>query len=238
MKRFLRTAALCLLATAALALNGSMLRAETFAGYTPKSDDALRLAVELGKGATSKTLLLVLDESKGTGKGFDVAIADLNLDGKLSDEKPIENKNALGALSNRQIFEIAAKAPFGDVDPEAVYTLSPYLYKTGDKYALRYMAATIQVGKEDARWTYTVLGQTGKPDKEDPGLVRYGFGTPVTIEADTTLNGGEIRVSSMIRDGNGQTLRTVQHGDREYMPHLKVTDPAGKVFVDKDLSYG
>jgi hypothetical protein len=210
-------------------------------GYAVKSEKAFRYRVTLGAEKDAQAMDLVLDESKGTGKGYDVAIADTNLDGKLSDEKPIEREQAVSQATYSS-FRFEVTAPFGQVDPKAKYAFSAYVFanpKQKDAPPLPSLMCSLSFAQKDEKWSYMVLGLKGKVDeKADPGLNLVRLGTPFKLDLKAEVKEGKLEVTGAIKDTEGQTLRTARHGETEVVPHLKLTAPDGRVFEDKDLSYG
>jgi hypothetical protein len=229
-----------------LALMVSGASALEVGGYTVKSDKAFRYRVTLGAEKDAKAMDLVLDESKGTGKGYDVAIVDTNLDGKLSDEKPIKRDERMKTNDySRFMFEVTA--PFGQVDPKAKYNFSAYVfpnarttsYGQDERMAASNLMCTLSFAQKDEKWSYMLLGLKGKADeKKDPGLKLVRLGTPFKLDLKAEVKEGQLEVAGAIKDTEEQTLRVARRGETEVVPHLKVTGPDGQVFVDKDLSYG
>jgi hypothetical protein len=215
-------------------------------GYTVKSEKAFRYRVTLGAEKDAQAMDLVLDESKGTGKGYDVAIADTNLDGKLSDEKPIQREK-MASQATYSSFRFEITAPFGQVDPKAKYAFSAYVfpnamttsYGQDERMANSNLICSLSFAQKDEKWSYMVLGLNGKTDeKTDPGLKLVRLGTPFKLDLKAEVKAGKLEVTGAIKDAEGQTLRVARRGETEVVPHLKVTGPDGQVFVDKDLSYG
>lgn len=230
-----------------LALMVSGASALEVGGYTVKSEKAFRYRVTLGVEKDAKAMDLVLDESKGTGKGYDVAIADTNLDGKLSDEKPIAREQA-ESQATYSSFRFEVTAPFGQVDPKAKYAFSAYVFPDGvittsygkdERMTISDLMCSLSFAQKDEKWSYMILGLEGKADeKTDPGLKLARLGTPFKLGLTAEFKEGKLEVTGAIKDADEQTLRTARHGETEVVPHLKLTAPDGRVFEDKDLSYG
>jgi len=224
-----------------LALMVSGASALEVGGYTVKSEKAFRYRVTLGAEKDAKAMDLVLDESKGTGKGYDVAVADTNLDGKLSDEKPIAREK-VASQATYSYFRFEVTAPFGQVDPKAKYAFSAYVFsnpKQKDLPSQPSLMCTLSFAQKDEKWSYMVLGLKGKADeKADPGLNLVRLGTPFKLGLTAEFKEGKLEVTGAIKDAEEQTLRTARHGEKEVVPHLKLTGPDGQAFEDKDLSYG
>jgi hypothetical protein len=225
-----------------LALMVSGVSALEVGGYTVKSEKAFRYRVTLGAEKDAKAMDLVLDESKGTGKGYDVAIADTNLDGKLSDEKPLERNNQVTTAAPYSYFMFEIAAPFGKVDPKAKYAFSAYVFSNPeqkDAPPQPSLMCTLSFAQKDEKWSYMVLGLKGKVDeKTDPGLKWVRLGTPFKLDLKAEVKEGKLEVAGAFKDAEEQTLRLARRGETEVVPHLKVTGPDGQAFVDKDLSYG
>ena len=234
------------LALLTLCASGSGWAAE-YAGYKAKSDKPLRYFVRLGPDEKAPRMLIVLDESKGTGKGYDVAMADLNLNGKLDDEKSIEGNTQ---QKERCEFRINAVAPFREVDPKAKYGVAIILYKSEGAAAMQapFIYANLEIKSGADTWTYMFMNSIPKTDPKDAGLTLLSFGTPVTMttnaaqqalpKEDNKPAGQGLAISATMKDADGQILRVAQHQQKEVQPHLLVKSPGGKTVEEKDMEYG
>ncbi len=72
MRRFLSIPGGLALLLASTFVSGAL--AVDIDGYTAKSSRAIRVLIQLGPGKDAGKMYVVLDESKGTGGGFDVAM--------------------------------------------------------------------------------------------------------------------------------------------------------------------
>ncbi len=226
-------------ALAILTLAASSVMATEVAGYTLKSENASRQSLKLGTGKKAKEMLFVVDES--AGEGYDIIVADTDLDGDLADEKPIE-KDKKRKTTSYSYYRLEVTAPFRKVDLKAKYGLSIYVYHTraipGGKKPMVRVIGNIMLKSEEKNWSYMFLGTGGKPDKKDPGLTRQSLGTRVALEVKTSVKGAKLSVSAAIKDKAGQILRTASGAGKSLVPHLKIVGPTGRVVTDKDLSYG
>ncbi|HBF35580.1 TPA: hypothetical protein DDW35_13535, partial [Candidatus Sumerlaeota bacterium] len=175
-----------------------------FVGYMPKSTKAFRYSVQLGADEKSPHVLVVLDESKGTGTGYDIAVADLNGNGRLDDEKPIPAKitredyafllvemnvpssnpetseNKYGLAFNVFVRPKAASESFS--------WFNPFLWKTSklsctpEKEISAYVNGGPTFQKDGKVYDYCFDGKP-TPSPQDSGLQCVTFGTSVTLEA-------------------------------------------------------
>ena len=210
------------------------------AGYTPKSKYAKQMVVRLGPDEKAPEMLVVLDSSKSEEVGFDLAVADTNLNGKLSDDPPIQG--ALSGLrgakgSERCDLQIPIVAPFGTVDHKAKYNIELITYAAQNQDQIALAFGCVQFTKDGAEYAYLTIGK-GQPDAKNPDVTRLWFGSPMKLEVKGQSDGTTLSVSSTIKDTLGQVLRTASKSGKEIVPHLKVTAPSGKVIVDQDMRYG
>ena len=242
MKNHLLGRATCVALLTLLATGGW---AADYAGYTAKSDKPLRYSVRLGPDEKSPTMLVVLDESKGTGKGYDTAVADLNLNGKLDDDKVTTTTS-----QNKETrFRIEAVAPFRDVDSKAQYGLEMILNKGAKGQPPdAFIVGKVEMKRGAESWYYLFLNRKTKPDPKDADLQLLSFGTPITLETNATQKslaaekdkpaGPGIAASATMKDADGQVLRVARVDKREIKPHLTLKSSAGKTIEDKDMEYG
>jgi hypothetical protein len=252
-KKWLRSA----VGVALLTLLATGAWAASIAGYTPKSENPLRYRIQLGADEKSPKMLVVLDESQGTGKGYDIAIADANLNGKLDDEKPVAQETPVQESYAR--ISVSAVAPFREVDSKAKYECAFYVMKKikGQKEPSVSVIDSITLQKDGKEWNYMLLPgpKAIAVDPKDAGLKTLTLGTPLsmTVTVDQTTvtpeestektksekSGPGIAISSTIKDEVGQTLRRIQIGkQKEVKPHLVLKSAQGKEAANKDLEYG
>ena len=189
--------------------------AAEYAGYQAKSNNPLRCMASLGGGEKSPQMLMLLDESKGTGTGYDLLLADLNLNGKLGDEKPT---SPTLQQARQSVYRVSVEAPFRDVSPKATYTFNLNLYSqstttsTINLYAqgLSLPAPSLSIIgyidlKKDAEaWQYMFICHP-TVDKQDAGLKRLRLGTPVTLETSaqkTNIPSTKSQVATLLWGGS------------------------------------
>jgi hypothetical protein len=231
MRRYLSFALVLLLPVAAVS-------AAEIAGYSPTSDNALPYSMRLGPGEKAARMLVVLDESRGAGKGYDVAVADLNLDGTLSDQEPIL-KPLSGSSSRYARYNMETVAPFGSVDLEATYSLILYVFPKKENQPARspYVSATIKLKSGEDAWEYRLSGSP-EADPESSGPTVVALGEPVALESTPRTNRGSIRTKVAIKDKNGLSMRGIKKNGKTVGPHLAILAPDGSTTAEKDMSYG
>jgi len=208
------------------------------ARYHARSEHPKQILAKLGPGKDAREMLVILDESKGTGKGYDLAIADTNLNGKLSDEKIVKGKEYRGSYYEHE-FKVVA--PFGNVDRKAEYSLTVLAWVAkvnGVQGAVSVHGYLTLHGGET--WSYMFINGPEKKDPKNPDTVLYSLGTPVSLDVKATAKGKDLAVSAAIKDEAGQTLRFARNSARsgDVAPHLTVKGPSGETVFDKDMEYG
>ncbi|HBF35581.1 TPA: hypothetical protein DDW35_13540 [Candidatus Sumerlaeota bacterium] len=232
------------------------------AGYTAKSNIPLRYSIQLGPDEKCPRMLVVIDESKGTGTGYDQVIADQNLNGVLSDDAPALPQ---GGAQRHVNFMTKTVAPFRDVDTQARYNVSFDAYRIGSVTTSTQVSvsAMLSVKQNGEDWSYMFIGGKATIDAQAPALQMMNLGTSVTLTVDAhqemlvptqpaavaLLLGKEenaqqqpvpgIAIQSVLKDTDGQVLRLVEKGFTPpvvAVPHLKVQGPGG-FLLDKDMEY-
>jgi len=207
-------------------------------GYTPASDKALSYSVRLGPGEGAPNMVLVLDESGGTGKGYDIAVADLDLDGRLDDQEPVP-KTERGRSSRYVYFTLETTAPFGNVDSSAKYGLNLYVFAQEGKPEARppYSSANVKLRSGDDAWEYRLSGYLeGDPNSTGPTPV--ALGEPVAFDTTPKVTGDVLRTKVGIKDKNGLSMRGVVKNGKTIGPHLTITAPDGSTVAEQDMRYG
>lgn len=212
--------------------------AAQIAGYSPASDNALVYHVRLGPGGEAAAMIVVLDESEGTGKGYDIAVADLDLDGKLGDQEKVTKKD-LGRAARYVLFNLETTAPFGNIDRAAKYALSMYVFSQVENQPTRapYVSAVVKLQSDGDAWEYRLSGSPATdPESSNPTTVTLG--EPVSLDSTTTVAGDSIKTRVAIKDKNGLTMRGILKNGKTIGPHLTVSAPDGSTTAEKDMSYG
>ncbi|MCY2953788.1 MAG: hypothetical protein NTU53_17700 [Planctomycetota bacterium] len=192
----------------------------------------------------SKGMLIVLDESKGDGAGYDVAYVDDNMDGDLTHHKPISFPVRPLPDGAKPYPTVAFTAP----RPYKDTTLSQYSL---DLYSLAGSNSKTPVTKDlyffwrmtDAdKWNYFFINGKFHVYPTATDAMR---GEPIKIAGKcdwsvTAKQDGENAVVSVgLKDANGCTLRTASSPAGDVAPTLTLLDKAGKEIVkDKKLEFG
>ena len=252
----MRRNVVCAVCTACLAMLtlGATASEMDFAGYTPQSPDAIRVAIRLGPQSNAPEMRVVLDQRRGEqSTWYDFAVADTNLNGTLADDIPVKITR-MKRLSDSVEFRFDVSAPFGDSLTTATHDLGVGVYRMegGGGFvaggetapavrAMCVLSDQIEIasdGSDRDRMLYVFAFGQDPPQIRKGGLLRFELGTSVTLEMKTEVKGSEIRVSSIIKDSQGFTLRAMKQGDREIRPHVKITGPRKTLITDEDLNYG
>ncbi len=203
------------------------------------SQQPLYFCVVLGKEGT-KSMLGIVDESGGTGTGYDVAYIDENMNGDLTDETAkkfsrYERGSRAGELEPR--FEFTG--PFKG-EEKAKYTL--YIYSLtrknyrrlpGNDYYFHWYLDT-------KGWHYFFINGKMKlfsdaADAMKSKPVRLGGQCQWNISSG--LKNGNQVISAGLKDGNGCTLRILSGaGDRKSPKLTLIRD--GKVRAEENMKFG
>jgi len=203
------------------------------------SEHPLYFRVEFGeKGKIS--MLGVVDESKGTGAGYDVAYVDENMNGDLTDDaaKPFprsEYGRREGELEPRFEFE----GPFGE-EGSARYKLNIYSLgrkrresvQENDYYFFWYLDAE--------EWHYFFINGKMQLFSSAADALK---GKPVRLGGDcrweitSRTRGSEAVVSAGLKDDNGCTLRLVTGRKQRLSPMLTLSKD-GTVKKQEKMEFG
>ncbi len=216
---------LCLLATGAIADSAVQ-------PVQPVSDNAVYLRLEVG---IEKPILITgfLDESKGTGEGYDVAFLDLDGDGIL------ETRQEFGTWEMPRTKE---KRP----DPKV------RISHEGCDWVLdlRYSRFTVQdgVAPVSIRWTVTrgeefyawfINGRVNffADPKAAAEADPIRLGPPFHFKTGTRTRGRQGLVTVGLKDANGCTLRLARTNGKTVQPTLKLLSEGSEV-LQTQASYG
>ena len=201
------------------------------------SDRPLYFRVVFGEGGTDSTLGVV-DESAGTGTGYDVAYVDENRNGDLTDDAAkkfpkYERGSRTGQTDPRFVFN----GPFED-GAQAKYTVLAYsLFRktsvTPGDHNFHYMMDT-------RGWNYFFINGRMKFTSTAAEALK---GPAVTLagkcdwQISSASKNGRATISAALKDKNGCTLRGVRLSGRRLSPRLSLIKD-GKVEMEKDLEFG
>ncbi len=191
----------CLLALVFLAGAGP---ASASGDLAPVSEQALHFRAEVGV-EPGHIVCGWLDESKGTGKGYDTAVLDTDGDGKGDERQvfPLQENRVTKKRVPRPTITFQADG--------AVWTL--------DLYSLGYRRPNLSSGKvetylrwsvrKDGLYAWFINGKTTLyTDREAAARSRpVRLGPPFRFEVGATTRGMQSLVRVGLKDGNGCTMR-------------------------------
>jgi hypothetical protein len=212
-------------------------------------------------GNPARHMLVVIDESKGNGKGYDIAYVDENMDGDLTNHAPKKFPLVTRSVAVAPTTTSPATAPSivqkTVTDPTFKFT-GPCTYKddatseyTLDLYALQDLNSKTVTGA-DQYFFWTMTG----PDKWNFFFINGKFhtyktaaealqGTPIVLGGKCTWSvqarqqGSDVALDVGLKDPNGCTLRTASGPSGAVAPVLNMIDKKGKFIArDKPLEFG
>ncbi len=203
------------------------------------SEHPLYFRVAFGaEGADS--MLGMIDESAGTGKGYDVAYVDENMNGDLTDEAAkkfsrIEQGSRAGQLDRR--FEFTGPVKTGQ---SAKYTLDicglPYWGRPG----VQRLGSSFFWFLDIKDWNYFFInGKISLFSNATDAL----WGTPVRLggpckwDISAHTKDGKPMISAALKDDNGCTLRIVRRAGQTICPTLTLSQD-GKVKAEENMKFG
>lgn len=207
------------------------------------SSKPIYLSVVFGEN-TDKKMLIVIDESKGDGTGYDSAYVDENMDGDLT-------KRPAGKFPQYQVEDKKRTDPRihftgplpGKTDAKASYELN--LYSLG-------MASSKTAAQKASYFFWSVTDA----DKADFFFINGKFhmyssaadalaGQPIVLASKckwavtSRQNGQNAALGVTLKDINGCSLRTARNASGVLAPVVTVTAGEGKELLkDKTLEYG
>jgi len=216
------------------------------------SAKALYLSAVFGQDASRK-MLIVVDESKGTGKGYDQAYVDENLDGDLTNDAPKAFQTVGSGEKKTTVPRFSFKGP-GPGKDAAAATYELYLYMlratTGKSTATKVAAPAASQRfmywlKNPGGWDYLFISgsvQTYPSSAEALAGKPIHLGGPCTwsVNLAAAKEDGQTSVSVGCKDTNGCTLRSVTAaGKASPTPTLTLLDKSGKELVPaKTMAFG
>jgi hypothetical protein len=135
------------------------------------SEKPLYAFVVLDEEAT-KILKLALDESEGTGKGYDTVYADLNLNGDLADDQPVKGVLSEAKYSVDWKFPVLSlSVPYNErgtgIESSWEFAIAHYKYGSGEQSRLSFpVVVTMRLKDRSGVWEYTwsdILYPVAKP---------------------------------------------------------------------------
>ena len=202
------------------------------------SKNPLYFRVLFGKDAANP-MLGVVDESKGTGTGYDVAYIDENMNGDLADDAArkfprYESGRRAGELN--PVFEF--KGPFDGQNEEYAIDISSLTpryseyVKVNDYYFHWYL--------NTSEWNYFFINGKIKLYSSIEEVLK---GTPVLLggecrwQISSRIQEGKSLISAGLKDINGCTLRGARRNGQMVSPMLTLIKD-GKVEAEEKMKFG
>jgi len=207
----------------------------------PKYGSAKPMYLNIVFGEDPKGMLMVIDESKGTGKGYDRAYFDESMEGDLTNDAPkpfaMRQGSSLGPS-----FTISGPCPYKK-DSKATYELTLYsLNKMNSKTVKATDNNYWCTMTDDQKWSFFFIN--GSFNLYPSAAAAIG-GKPLVLAGkchwDLTAKqaGAEVSLSVGLKDTNGCTLRSVTSPNGAITPLITVFDKAGKEIVrNQKLGFG
>jgi hypothetical protein len=188
----------------------------------------------------NKSMLGVLDESGGTGAGYDIAYIDENLNGDLTDEAAKKfTKNERGSRAGQFEPRFEFMGPFKGAE-NAKYTLDIYSLANKNRGNMPENGYFFFWFLDISDWNYffingrmTLFSSAADALKGTP--VRLGG--PCKWEINSQTRDGKQLVSAGLKDENGCTLRIVRKAGQTISPTLTVMQD-GKVKAEEKMQFG
>jgi hypothetical protein len=204
---------------------------------TYRSEKPLYFRIVFGQDGTDSALG-VLEESGGTGTGYNVAYVDENRNGDLTDDAP------------KQFAKYERGSRAGKTNPTFNFS-GPFKDKASARYTLNIYALTRKrqpvPGDYNFFWTLVTDGWNyffinGKMRLSSSAADALA-GPPVRLagpcrwQINGSRRGGKAMVSAGLKDENGCTLRIVRHSGGTQSPRLSLIKD-GRVTLEKDMEFG
>jgi hypothetical protein len=200
------------------------------------SERPLYLRMVFGKEGGA-SMLGVVDESEGTGTGYNTAYVDENMNGDLTDEQP--KKFQRNSRTRKWVPRFDFEGPLGE-EEVVKYTLNIYSLARrkdgaapGDDYYFFW-------GLDTEGWNYffingkmTLSSSAADAQKAEP--LRLGGGCRWEIRS--RIADGKVLVSAGLKDDNGSTLRVVRGGEKERSPALALSGD-GQAKTEEEMEFG
>lgn len=203
------------------------------------SERPLYFRVVFGKEGKNP-MLGVVDESGGTGAGYDMAYVDENMNGDLTDDSArkfprVESGSRAGELEPR--FEF--KGPFEE-EGSAKYALNIYLLTYKNRSSLQENEYYFFWYLDVKEWNYFFINGKMKLFSSAADALK---GTPVHLggeckwEISSRIQDSKSLVSAGLKDRNGCTLRIVRQEGQTVSPTLTLIKD-GKVETEQKMKFG
>jgi hypothetical protein len=199
----------------------------------------LYFRVLLGKEGKA-SMLGVLDESEGTGTGYNVAYMDENMDNDLTNDAPkkFPMMRARTGTASTPDPRFDFKGPLNPKNT-ADYTLNIYSLRSGNPATPKGKVYFFWYLKTEG-WNYFVINgqmtlypKAGDALKGEP--VRLGG--PCKWDISSRVQNNVVLVSAGLKDENGSTLRTLSGPDGARSPQLTLLQD-GKTVKEEKLRFG
>jgi hypothetical protein len=203
------------------------------------SKNPLYFRLVFGKEAANP-MLGVVDESQGTGAGYDVAYIDGNINGDLTDDTAKKfSRRESGSRAGELEPKFEFWGPFDGQDKAKyainIYSLTPKFSESvkGNEY---YFFSYLDIGN----WYYFFIN--GKI-KLFSCIEEAMKGTPILLggecrwQISSRIQDGKSLVSAGLKDRNGCTLRIVTHSGQRLSPSLTLLKN-GKVEAKEKMKFG
>jgi len=185
-------------------------------------------------------MLGVVDESGGTGAGYDVVYVDENMNGDLTDDSAMkfprrESGSRAGELTPR--FEF--KGPF-EGEGSAKYSLNIYSLVPRYRGSIQGNEYHFFWYLDVKEWNYFFINGKMKLFSSAADALK---GTPVHLggeckwEISSRIRDGKSLVSAGLKDRNGCTLRIVRRAGKTVSPTLSLIKD-GKVETEQKMKFG
>jgi hypothetical protein len=186
------------------------------------------------------SMLGILDESGGTGAGYDVAYLDENMNGDLTDEAAKKfSRNARGSRAGELEPRFEFMEPFRG-EERAKYTLDIYSLSNKNRKAVQGNDYYFFWFLDIKDWNYffingkmTLFSNAADARKGPP--VRLGG--PCKWEISSRTQDGKPMISAGLKDENGCTLRIVRRAGDTISPTLTLIQD-GQVKAEEKMKFG
>ena len=203
------------------------------------SEHPLYFRVLFGKEGANP-MLGVVDESGGSGAGYDIAYIDENMNGDLTDDTARKfSRRESGSRAGELEPKFEFKGPFEGQESAKyainIYSLTPgfsTFVKENEYYFFSYL--------DTGDWHYFFIN--GKI-KLFPSVDEALKGTPVLLggeckwEISSRIQDGKSLISAGLKDRNGCTLRIVRQAGQTVSPTLTLIKD-GKVEIKEKMKFG
>jgi hypothetical protein len=203
------------------------------------SKNPLYFRVVFGREGTTSTLG-VIDESSGTGTGYDVAYVDENRNGDLTDDGAKKfPRDERGPQTEKLNPRFAFRGPLKG-EESANYTLNIYSLASGAPASARENGYYFFWSMDTKDWNYFFInGKARLFSSADEALkgAPIRFGGDCKWEISSRTKDGKAMVSAGLKDENGCTLRLVRLSGKILSPRLSLAKN-GKIEAEKELEFG